>query len=309
MKTPTTNAPRQHVLDGLLARHQVPHLDAVNELDALLPVSRLERLGSLHDVIALVLGRAREDLAVRVVEHAPERTRDDLLFHLGVVARLRHEGDLEEHRRDEVRALEEFKVDVHVEGELALTFDLVLLGREGRVPLRLDSLGEELLDALGRKYLLEGRLGLADEAEAEGAKADLDDGPVVEDLGSDVRAADRVLEMRHEEHVARRVVVVVEGVVVDVGEHRAGAEERVVRLVEVDAEGADEGEGGEGGVGGGRGGGGGPDAREGGEDGEGGFEGLGDGVGLFERVRGRLVIREAATNENAPCSRYARGGA
>lgn len=278
------NAPRQHVLDGLLARHQVPHLDAVNELDTLLPVSRLERLGRLHDVIALVLGRSGKDLTVGVVEHAPERARDDLLLHLGVVAGLRHEGNLEEHRRDEVRALEELEVDVHVEGELALALDLVLFGRKGRVPLCLDSLREELLDALGGENLLEGRLGLADEAEAEGAKADLDDGPVVEDLGSDVRAADCVLEMGHEEHVARRVVVVVEGVVVDVGEHRARAEEGVVGLVEVDAERANEGEGGEGGVGGGGGAGlGGPDARRSGELGEGGLEGLDNGVGLCER--------------------------
>lgn len=218
----------------------------MNEFDTLLPVTNLKRLGSLHNVIPLVLRRTSESLSVGVIEHTSERPRNDLLLQLGVVSSLGHERNLEQHGGNEVGAFEEFEVDVHVEGKLSLAFNLVLLGRESRVPLSLNSLSEELLDSLRREDLLKSSLTLANEAQSESAKTDLNDRSVVENLGPDVGASHGVLEMGHEEHITRGVVLVVEGVVVDVGKHGTGTEERIVGLVEVDANGANEGEGGEG---------------------------------------------------------------
>ena len=74
----------------------------------------------------------------------------------------------------------------------------------------------------------------------------MNDRSIVEDLRSDIRSTDRILQMGHEEHISGGVVIVVEGVVVDVGEHRSSSEEGSVGLVEMDAESSDEGEGGKG---------------------------------------------------------------
>ena len=116
----------------------------------------------------------------------------------------------------------------------------LLLGREGLEPLLMHTLGEQLLDALSSEDLLEGSLGLFDQAKAESAETELHDGAVVEDLGSDVGGVNGLLEMGHQEHVASGVVVVVERVVVDVAEHGAGSQEGVPRLVEEDAKRVDE---------------------------------------------------------------------
>lgn len=93
--------------------------------------------------------------------------------------------------------------------------------------------------------------------------------------------------MGHEEHISSGVVVVVEGVVVDVGKHGSSSKEGSVGLVEMNAESSDEGEGGKGRVDGGAGRGSGSrgvDGRLGGESGKDGFEGFDHGVGLSQRV-------------------------
>ncbi len=130
-QTHLLNALGQHHLDLLRAGHQLPDLDVRDQLDARLAVAVLQRLARLHDVITRVLGWSREDLAVRVVEHTTEGSRDDALAQLRVVAGKSHVGHLEQHRRDQVDALEQLEVDVHVEGELALTLKLLLLRCDG----------------------------------------------------------------------------------------------------------------------------------------------------------------------------------
>ena len=111
-----------------------------------------------------------------------------------------------------------------------------LLGGNLHVALDLDTLGKELLQATGAADLLHGGLGLVNEAGTEGAKSDLDKSPVVKNLRADVGNVDGLLEMRHQEHVARLVELVVQGVVVDVAKHGAGAEDGGVVLVKVGAQ-------------------------------------------------------------------------
>jgi len=165
-----------------------------------------------------------------------------------------------------------------VEGKLTLSFGAFLLGSEDRVSLSLNTLSEEFLDSLSGEDLLEGRLSFADETETESAETNLNDSSVVEDLGVDVCVTDGILKMRHEEHVAGGVVVVVKGVVVDVGKHGSGSEERVAGLVEVDADSANESDSREfaGGSAGLRL----PDGRFVGDGGKRSLESLGDDVGL-----------------------------
>lgn len=218
----------------------------MNQLDTLLPITALESLRRLHDVITLVLRGTSEDLTVGVIEHSSESSRNDLLLEeFGIVVALGHERDFEKHGRDEVGDFEEFEVDVHVEGKLTLSFSSFLFGGEDRVSLSLNTLSEEFLDSLSGEDLLKGRLSFSDETKAESAETNLNDGSVVKDLGVDIGVSDGVLKMRHEEHVTSGVVIVVEGVVVDVGKHGSGSEEGVVGLVEVNAESANEGDGGE----------------------------------------------------------------
>ena len=143
----------------------------MNQFDAFLPIPTLQRLRRLHNMIPLILRRTGEDLSIGVIEHSTESSRNDLLLHvgIGIVGRLRHEGDLQEHRRDEIGAFEQLEIDVHVEGELSLSFDFILLGREGGITLSLDSLREQFLDPLRGEDLLQRRLSLLDESESESA--------------------------------------------------------------------------------------------------------------------------------------------
>ena len=124
---------------------------------------------------------------------------------------------------------------MHVEGKLALTLGLFLVRRENLEPLLVDTLSEQLLDALSGKDFLEGSLGLLDQAAPKRAQAKLNDGAIVQDLGGNVGGVDRFLKVRHEQHVARGVEVIVESVMVNMAEDRAGAEQGVSRLVEVNA--------------------------------------------------------------------------
>ena len=158
------DSPSQHVLDSLFRRHEIPNFDRMNQFDAFLPISTLQRLGRLHNVIPLVLGRTSKDLTIGVIEHSTERPRNDFLFEIGIgiVGGLRHERDFEEHGRDEVGAFEEFEIDVHVEGKLSLSFDFILFGGESGITLRLNTLSKEFLDSLRRKDLLQRRLSLLD---------------------------------------------------------------------------------------------------------------------------------------------------
>ena len=120
---------------------------------------------------------------------------------------------------------------MHVERQLTLALGLLLLRGEDLIPLSVDTLREQLLDALGGEDVLQNRLRLLDETAAEGAQTKLDDGAVVENLCRDVGRVDRLLQVRHEQHVARGVEVIVEGVVVDMAEHGTSTEEGVAGLV------------------------------------------------------------------------------
>jgi len=124
---------------------------------------------------------------------------------------------------------------VHVEGKLALSFGLLLFRVENLEPLLVDALSEQLLDTLSGKDFLEGSLGLLDQATPKRAQAKLNDGAVVQDLGGNIGGVDRLLKVRHEQHVTRGVEVIVESVMVNVAEYRPGTEQGVSRLVEVNA--------------------------------------------------------------------------
>ena len=124
---------------------------------------------------------------------------------------------------------------MHVEGELALSFGLLLFRGENLEPLLVNTLSEQLLDALSGENFLEGTLCLLDQAAPKRAQTKLNDGAIVQDLGGNVGGVDRLLKVRHEQHVARGVEVIVESVVVNMAENRPGPEQGVSRLVEMDA--------------------------------------------------------------------------
>src|SRR5690606_34326521 len=151
--------------------HQAPDLDALDEVAALLPVPILQRLARLHNMVPRALRRASEHLAVRKVQQTTERFRDHLPpLLLRVDAR--QQRDLNKHALHKERSFEQLGVDVHVERKLALLLRLLLLGAERLEALLVDALGEQLLDALRGEDLLERRLRLLDEAEAERAETE-----------------------------------------------------------------------------------------------------------------------------------------
>jgi hypothetical protein len=230
----------EHLLDALRVGHQDPDLDLLDQVPAALPVCVLQRLGRLLDAVPRRLGRAHERLPVCLVQQPLERLARHPSTGL-VLSTLGEHRDLTQHARHEEGSLGELEVDVHVEGQRSELVRSLLLGRDLGVLLGGETLGEELLGSLGGEHVEQDRSALCDEAHSEGGQSELDDSSVVEDLGALVGVLDSALKMRHEEHVARLVVAAVEGVVVDVGEHGARSDKRVGGLVEVDAEGVDEG--------------------------------------------------------------------
>jgi hypothetical protein len=63
----------KHLLNGSCLRHQTPDLDALDQVPALLPISILQRLARLHDMIPGAFGRTGEDLPIGKVQEPPER--------------------------------------------------------------------------------------------------------------------------------------------------------------------------------------------------------------------------------------------
>lgn len=214
----------EHGLDLLCVGHELPDLDVVDEGCGLLPLAGGESLRGLHDVVTSVLRRAGEDLPLVVLKHAAVGLADDALLKVGRGAGLGEERDLEEHGAGQVDALEQLEVDMHVEGQLALLLKTLLLRRDLVVALHHDTLSEEFLLATGAADLLEGILGVVDEALAERAETDLDEGTVVENLALDVEVGDVLLEMGHEHHVTSLVVLAVEGEEVHLAEHGASTD-------------------------------------------------------------------------------------
>lgn len=185
----------EHLLDLLGVGHQIPDLDAVDEADRLLPFTGGESLGGLHDVVSSVLRRSSEDLSLVVLQHTTVSLANDTLLHVGGRAGLGQERNLQEHAAGQVHALEQLEVDVHVEGQLALLLQALLLGRDLAVSLHHDALSEQLLLAAAAANLLQGVLSIVDEALAEGAETDLDESSVVEDLALDIKAGDGLLQV------------------------------------------------------------------------------------------------------------------
>lgn len=185
----------EHLLDLLSVGHQIPDLDAVDEADRLLPLTGGESLGGLHDVVSSVLRRSGEDLSLVVLQHTTVSLANDTLLYVGGRAGLGQERNLQEHAAGQVHALKQLEVDVHVEGQLALLLQALLLGRDLAVSLHHDALSEQLLLAAAAANLLQGVLSIVDEALAEGAETDLDESSVVEDLALDIEASDGLLQV------------------------------------------------------------------------------------------------------------------
>lgn len=142
--------------------------------------------------------------------------RDDALAQLRRL--LRHVGHLEEHRARQVAALKQVEVYVHVVWRLPSALRLLLLGVLVLEPVHLDTLREELLHPR-RAHIPEAIVRVADQALAECAQPQRHHHAVVQNLRRDVGLADVVLQVAHEEEVARRVEAVVLRVVRDMAEH------------------------------------------------------------------------------------------
>lgn len=230
----------KHSLDTLGVRHQVPDLDAVNEVSGLLPLTSSKGLGGLHDVIPGVLRRPGKDLAFMVLEHTAVGLADDPLLDIRRRTGLGEQRDLEEHAAGKIDALKELEVDVHVEGKLALLLEALLLRGDLAVTLDHDTLSKKLLLTATAADLLEGVLRVVDETLAESAKADLNEGTVVENLGGDVEVGDSLLKMGGEHQVARLVVLIVQSQEVDLAKHGTGADDALAVLEQVVGKDVDE---------------------------------------------------------------------
>mmetsp|Transcript_6175 Transcript_6175/g.14243 ORF Transcript_6175/g.14243 Transcript_6175/m.14243 type:complete len:204 (-) Transcript_6175:192-803(-) len=169
-----------------------------------------------------------------MVEQPAEGARDGGGAALWVEGVVREVGQLEQQRAQEVHRLDELEVDVHVVRDEPPPFEPLLLGVALGEARRGDRLREQLLQARARRRdLHERRVRLRHQLVDEGADAQAHERPVVQDLRRDVRLVHRVAEVRHEQYVARRVVLAVQREVVHVTQQRARL--RAVGAVLVDA--------------------------------------------------------------------------
>ena len=222
-----------HLLRGALAGQQPPDLEAEHEPLAALVVAPSEALGRLDHVVPVRLRRPEEDLVVPLLQEVHERPL--LEAARAGAAAARGERHVHDHGRHERDALEEVQVDVHVEGHLAAQLRLLRLGVHV-APVG-HALREQVLRAAGAE-VLEAVLRVLEQAGAEGAQPERRHHAVEEDLRVHVALAlrDGALQVRHEQQVARRVVVAAQRRVEDVAQHAARLAARVAVLVHRRAE-------------------------------------------------------------------------
>lgn len=128
---------------------------------------------------------------------------------------------------------------MHMEGELSALFNLFLFGSQDDVaPAETgrQALEQEFPDSLSLHDLPESLLALLNQADAEGAQTELHQSPVEQALGLDFRIENVRLDIRHVEHVAGGVVVVVECAMVDVAKHRPRTDALTGSFVQVNAD-------------------------------------------------------------------------
>mmetsp|Transcript_1412 Transcript_1412/g.5588 ORF Transcript_1412/g.5588 Transcript_1412/m.5588 type:complete len:298 (+) Transcript_1412:920-1813(+) len=143
-----------------------------------------------------------------------------------------HVGHLQQHSADQMHRLQQLQVDVHVEGHLPTPLQLLTLRITLVEALQLHALGEQLLHTATDVQLAQARVRLADEAGVEGAKAELRNGAVEEDLRGHIHVLHALLHVRHEQQVARAVEVTRQRLRVDLTQHAARLGAFVAKLVD-----------------------------------------------------------------------------
>lgn len=156
-----------------------------------------------------------------------------------------------EHSRDQVDAFQQLEVDVHVVRHVATLLHLLLVGGTLMLPLRQQTLSQQLLGLAAALNINEAVVGVEGVALAEGAQSELHHAPVVADLerigaktinsihkerdlkqcetgkthlGGNVCVDDRVLQVGHEHEVTRFKPLVVERQVVYMEQYSLGAD-------------------------------------------------------------------------------------
>lgn len=230
----------KHVLDVLGIGHQFPNLDAVDEGGRLLPLAGGKSLGRLHDVVSCVLGGASEYLSLVVLEHTSIGLANDTLPDIRRRSGLGQQRNLKKHAAGQIYALQKLQVDVHVEGQLALLLQALLLGGYLAVSLHHNTLSQQFLLTARATDVLEGVLSIVNETLAERTQANLDKGSVVEDLRLHVEIGYGVLQVGHEHHVTSLVVLPVKSKEVNLGQHGTGTNNAVTVVEQVVAEDVDQ---------------------------------------------------------------------
>ena len=199
----------------------------MDELGGFLPLAGSQGFRRLHDMIAGVLRRAREDLTLMVLKHTPVGLADNSLLHVRRRPSLSEQRNLKKHAAGEVNTLQQLKINMHVERQLSLLLESLLLGGNLAVPLDNHTLSEQLLLPTTAADLLEGILSIINESLSESAESDLDQRPVVENLARDIEAGDTLLQMRHKHHVSSLVVLIMQSQEVNLAEHGSSTNDTV----------------------------------------------------------------------------------
>ena len=97
---------------------------------------------------------------------------------------------------------------MHVEGKLTLSLQALLFWCYLRVSLDHDTLCQEFFLPATSTNFLESVLGFIHQICSEGAKTNLNESPIEEDLSIDREIADCFLQVRHQKHISGFVILV-----------------------------------------------------------------------------------------------------
>lgn len=122
-------------------RHTLEERNGANMLDGCFPVRFIKSTGCEDDTVSVLLSSKMEGTAIVELNQSLETAADNSLVH-GVLV-LSVVGDLEHHSADEVTAVKNLQVNLHVEGDLSLVLLKLIL--TSFVQLSAEALSKEFL--------------------------------------------------------------------------------------------------------------------------------------------------------------------
>lgn len=163
-------------------------------LNGCFPVRFIKSTGCEDNAVSVLLSSKMEGTAIVELNQSLETAADNSLVH-GVLV-LSVVGDLQHHSADEVAAVKNLQVNLHMEGNLSLVFLKLIFA--SFVQLSAETLSKEFLVLGVVANIGKQVVSLLDSAKSEGSKTSLGEGTIVENLIIDHVAVGINVRLQHD---------------------------------------------------------------------------------------------------------------